>query len=581
MVRGKAKLTAVIAADSSGFQTGIAKANKSLGNLEKTSKSMARNMKLLGAAVLAAVGVIAVKAAKKIIKFGKELVILGQKSLSLKQSFKSLAEAAGASSKKILADMKKATRNTVKEMDLLAAANRMMLMGVDISIFDDVMEIARRTAKATGQDINYMVNSLADGLGRQSKMILDNLGIIIDVSEAYDWYAETLGKTSAQLTESEKRLGFQTYAMKVARENVEKLGEDTLTLTEIGAIFSTAWDKIKITIGEKLVGAINEASKAFGGWEKIIENVQGWIDDTLIPAIDAAFEWVGKFIDVFISEDWRIIKLSIDTLAEAFGGVEGEIKTAEGTAITFANTLKEGLIGAISFVLQLKLYMLIAGDILDTKLILPLSNFMLAIIPKGATESKKAWEDLVDGVKERNPELIKAIDETREQMEKFNKEVRDLEENPPIIEMQNNFDAMIRKFWGLDRTMEWIEEHPPTIKMKHNFDEILSKHGQIKETVKDISRSITYTYKGIPKMYQFGGIIPKTQTILAHRGEAVLTTEMQRNMLALLRRPRDISYSYPTSIIFQGSIREEEDIRKVAEELENLRILSSRSRGLK
>jgi len=546
MARQTGELITRMEADATGFLSGINKADKSVKRFEKTNATIGKRVSTIWKAVIsAAVVIAAAKMAKAIIKVGKELIILGQKSLSLKKSFKSLAEAAGASSKKLLADMKKATRGTIAEVDLLATANKMLLLGLDTSIFDEVMEIARRTAKATGMDINYMVESLSMGLGRQSKMILDNLGIVFQVSDAYEWYAETLGKTSSQLTENEKRLGFQTYAMKIARENAEKLGKDILTLAEVGGIFSTIWSDLRALIGEKIVGAINEASKAFGGWEGVVKNVQGWIDNILNPAIESAFDWIMDFIGAFVGEDWRIAKLAVKTLEKAFGGVSGEIGTAEETAITFADTLKEGLKGAINFVLDLKLYMLIAGDILDTKLILPLSDFMLAVIPKGAKASREAWEDLIEGIKSRNPEVLKAIEESRKQVEEFNKSAK------------------------------YLEENPPKIKFEDNIDDTLGRVQHLKEAAKDIHRTITYTYKrrGGPEEgagFQFGGIIPKTQRILTHGGEAVLTSEMQKNLIALLRKPQSVvNYNYNMGDVNMASqlMRDEEFIKRLARQI--------------
>ena len=330
-----------LGADPKAFDRGMKDAQRSfkgtLGSFEKTSSAMSTKMKLIWAAIAAAVAVAVTKIVKKIINVGKELLTLGQKSLSLKKSFQSLAQAAGVNFKKILSDMKIATKGTVAEVDMLAAANRMMLLGLDPAIFGEVMEIARRTAKATGQDINYMVESLSMGLGRQSKMILDNLGIIIGVSEAHEWYAATLGKTSAQLTENEKRLAFQTFAMKVARENAEALGEDILTLTEAGAIFTSEWKNLKAFIGEKLVEAIGKVIEKFGGWEKIMEDVHFWVDEKVKPAlvglIDKAVEVGQKLIksgkeiyDKYLPKLVEIYDYIKDDLIPALIGAYDEIK---------------------------------------------------------------------------------------------------------------------------------------------------------------------------------------------------------------------------------------------------------------
>lgn len=539
MARGTPELKAKATMDSSGFQAGIAKANKSLESIEKTSASMAKQMKLIGAAIWAAVGVIVVKAVKKIVDFGKELVVLGQKSLSLKQSFKALAEAAGASSEKLLADMKKATKGTIAEIDLLSAANRMMLLGLDTSMFDEVMEIARRTAKATGQDINYMVDSLAMGLGRQSKMILDNLGIVFDVASAYEWYAETIGKTSAQLTESEKKLAFQTYAMKIASDNVNKLGADTLTLTEIGGIFTAKWADLRAFIGEKLVGAIGAVIEKFGGWEKIMGTVSGFIENTVKPKIVTLIDKVVEFGVKLASADYS----EFITALKDLGGSLGDLVTSFNVFGSAIDESKTDWQGFIDFLINVNkvitktiqfftlLWILLSGvakglGLITHAIALTIPDFIAGFkMGKGALDSFKSG---IDEVNRGFGESQKVIDE----------EMKAIDEK--LI-------GAIERFIG-------IEILPKKIVINHNFPKVESDFDALQRELKDIKRTVTYSVKTVgtvPRMggeqqYQFGGIVPKTQAILAHGGEAVLTTEMQRNLIALLRKPQ-INYNYTIS----------------------------------
>lgn len=581
MARGKPKLEAIATMDSSGFQAGIAKANKSLGNLEKTSASMAKQAKLLGAVIWAAVGVIAVKAAKKIIKFGKELTILGQKSLSLKKSFKSLAEAAGTSSKKLLADMKKATKGTIAEIDLLATANRMMLLGLDTSVFDEVMEIARRTAKATGQDINYMVDSLAMGLGRQSKMILDNLGIVFQVSDAYEWYAETLGKTSAQLTESEKRLGFQTYAMKIARENVEKLGEDTLTLAEVGGIFTAKWADLRAFIGERLVEAIQEVVKRFGGWENIMKIVDDFIEGTIKPHIVTFIGKIKELGEKIAGIDYEPFIQAVKDLGSSLGSLATSI-TKVGSSLDETKSDWQGFLDVMAFLLgvlqKINQFFEIVIDIVKLAAgiigsVIKDVTTIIGIFIEGWQEGTTFTDKLISGFSELALQSGK--------IEDIRKKCNDLVDSLGI-----DLIGAIERFIG-------IEILPKEIIIDHSFDKVESDFHELQRELKDIKRTVTYSIRTVGELptgagwtglrrYQFGGIIPKTQAILAHGGQMMLTREDQRNLFALIRQPRSSQITYSAPITIQHlSVREEADIRRIAEELENIRILSSRSGGVR
>ena len=47
-----------------------------------------------------------------------------------------------------------------------------------------MLQIARGAAQATGQSMELMLQSIVTGIGRQSKLMLDNLGILTSAEEA-------------------------------------------------------------------------------------------------------------------------------------------------------------------------------------------------------------------------------------------------------------------------------------------------------------------------------------------------------------------------------------------------------------
>ena len=73
------------------------------------------------------------------------------------------------------------------------------------SDFTTLMEIARAKAKNMGQTTTEAFNDIVTGLGRGSAPILDNLGIIVNATEANEEYAKSIGKTASQLTDAEKK----------------------------------------------------------------------------------------------------------------------------------------------------------------------------------------------------------------------------------------------------------------------------------------------------------------------------------------------------------------------------------------
>ena len=94
---------------------------------------------------------------------------------------------------------------------------------------------------------------MVTGLGRQSKLMLDNLGIMIDTGKVNDEYAESIGKTASQLTDQEKKIAFTNAAMESAQELVDMLGDEQLSTKDKAAQLTTAIDGLVLSLGEGLI----------------------------------------------------------------------------------------------------------------------------------------------------------------------------------------------------------------------------------------------------------------------------------------------------------------------------------------
>lgn len=107
----------------------------------------------------------------------------------------------------MLSAMRKASLGTVSDFNLMTAANKAYSLGVvsNTEQMTTLMEIARVKGQAMGRTMNEALDDIVTGLGRGSAMILDNLGIVVNQTEAQKAYAESIGKTVEQLSEREKK----------------------------------------------------------------------------------------------------------------------------------------------------------------------------------------------------------------------------------------------------------------------------------------------------------------------------------------------------------------------------------------
>ena len=234
------------------------------------------SLKKLGGAALKLGG--AFFAAKGIVRGMSTIVQSGSKLKSVEMAFDNMGKKVGFSEGS-LKKLQAATDGTVSKLELMTKANNAMALGIVES--DDQMaqmfDTAQKLGKALGQDTASALDSLVTGMGRQSKLMLDNLGIMVDTQGAYDDYAESLGKTASQLTDSEKKTAFNNAAMAEATRIANEMGEEQLTTAD-------KISKLKNTFADM---AASVGSSADGMFSAVIDSAQG-IADKVVAGLDFA-----------------------------------------------------------------------------------------------------------------------------------------------------------------------------------------------------------------------------------------------------------------------------------------------------
>lgn len=178
---------------------------------EQQAGKLANTFKKLGAIFSAYLGTAIIQSA---MQSAKELV-------NLRTGFENLAASAEGGSKALLDAMQEASKGLLSQRDIMKSANlAIQLMGQDvIDKLPEMAKIATGIAMAQGKDAGEMLNDLVVAAGRQSVMILDNLGISsVRAGELMEEYAKKLGKTREQMTDAEKRAAFFYAAMKAGNE---------------------------------------------------------------------------------------------------------------------------------------------------------------------------------------------------------------------------------------------------------------------------------------------------------------------------------------------------------------------------
>jgi hypothetical protein len=90
---------------------------------------------------------------------------------------------------KSIESYRQATNGMISDAELMKKANLADSMGIDEDTFKKLVVVAEASALKTGQSFDHMFNSIIVGTARSSRLLLDNLGIIVSVEQANQKYA--------------------------------------------------------------------------------------------------------------------------------------------------------------------------------------------------------------------------------------------------------------------------------------------------------------------------------------------------------------------------------------------------------
>ena len=206
---------------------------------------------------------IAVVGINKALGFVKKSAEMAGQLEGITQGFDNLSKKAGMGAD-TLDKLTEATDGTMSRMELMELANNAMLLGIADSSdqMGEMFDIAQRLGKSLGKDTRFGVESLVTGMGRQSKLMLDNIGIMVDIDKANEKYAESLGKTVKELTEQEKKQAFNNEVIAQGRDLVSKLGAETLTTKDKMQQLKVASEETTVQMGELFVPAVEAVTSA-------------------------------------------------------------------------------------------------------------------------------------------------------------------------------------------------------------------------------------------------------------------------------------------------------------------------------
>lgn len=277
----------------------------------------------------------------------------GAPLVGLATSFDVLTASVGVTSTTLLKDLRAASAGTVSDFELIRKANLALVgstgeFGKEFGKrLPDVLRAARAAARATGQDVDFLFQSLVTGIKRGSPLLIDNTGIVLKLGEANQALATKLGKTVEQLTAEEKQLAVLNATVEAGTRLADSLGDAQETnaekLARSNAIITNTLDTLAVAVQPAfgmVLDVVNRVLERFqalatglapilGGIAEIvvggITTIMNIILDITQPIIDAVVSFL-PYISILVQGIARVFEFFRTAVGNVIGGVVNFLK---------------------------------------------------------------------------------------------------------------------------------------------------------------------------------------------------------------------------------------------------------------
>ena len=214
----------------------------------------------------AAIGVVA----SKVADLANEGIELAMQAEGIKYRFEQIGGTAV-----YLEELRTHTHGLVNDLDLMKATVKAKDFNIPMKDLGTYLEFAQLKAQQTGESVDYLVDSIVTGLGRQSVQILDNLGISAAELKSKMAQGKTMTEAVAevintQLTQAGEH--FETEAERAQRKLIE-LQNEQMRVGENLAPLKTDWQNFCTSIEIWAMKAVQALGALFSEAQRI-KNLQ-------------------------------------------------------------------------------------------------------------------------------------------------------------------------------------------------------------------------------------------------------------------------------------------------------------------
>lgn len=274
----------------------------------------------------------AISTANVILDVAKQVATFAGESAKLAAQFKgqqlglqNLARSFGQSGSEIQAAIQTASAGTISGLQAIEAANTALLLGVAQTPkeFERITKVATTLGRALGLTAERSIERFTTGLGRQSKLIIDDLGISTSALDAeIEKIAQRdFGALNKSLTQAQQASVFTAAALSLGEEKMKALGDEAGKAQASFERLAATSENLQVTFGEAIrpqAAAIADAlARAFVTAQQLLAIAGGLraafaslFDDALKQA-ELRFKQISGIAQNFLNQ-FRKVPLEIE-----------------------------------------------------------------------------------------------------------------------------------------------------------------------------------------------------------------------------------------------------------------------------
>ena len=228
------------------------------------------------------------------------------------------------------------SRGAFSMPELVDAESKISAFNIGMTMTPNMLKNIQGRAAQMGITTTKALDDIILGLARNSRKILDNVGLVVSQTEANKQYSRELGKAVHLLTDAERRTAFLNLAMKELEKTTMTMTSSYSSSIETTSMLKDAWAEIEMAFAPVMI-IFRPLARIFMDIAKAAGSVLRPAVYALSLVLTAILHPISEVVAAFGVMFRAFIKLAEKAFGPLVGGLEDLLRIFAGLGIETKN----------------------------------------------------------------------------------------------------------------------------------------------------------------------------------------------------------------------------------------------------